>query len=36
MMGKYKNIYLSSNLQEENLQSALSDDRTNCQLALLR
>jgi hypothetical protein len=28
--GKYKNRYLSSNLQEGKLQIALSGERTNC------
>ena len=35
-LGKNKNKYLSSKLQEENLQIAVSGERTNCQLALLR
>jgi hypothetical protein len=35
-LGKNKNKYLSSKLQEEDLQIAVSGDRTNCQLALLR
>ena len=33
---KYKYKYLSSNLQEENLQIAVSGDRTDCQLVVLR
>jgi hypothetical protein len=34
--GKYKNKYLCSNLQEENLEIAVSGERTNCELAVLR